>query len=148
MKILVTDQSGVEHELARLDGWRTMEVIRDWGLNSTAECGGGRSRGTWRLIASLRLPIADCRLPERSQMKILVTDQSGVEHELEGLDGWRTMEVIRDWGLNIKAECGGACSCATCHVYVEDGWFEKLPDPSDDEEDLLYSCLLYTSRCV
>jgi 2Fe-2S ferredoxin len=70
-------------------------------------------------------------------MKILVTDQSGVEHELEGLDGWRTMEVIRDWGLNIKAECGGACSCATCHVYVEDGWYEKLNPPSPDELDML-----------
>ena len=74
-------------------------------------------------------------------MKILVTDQSGAEHELEGLDGWRTMEVIRDWGLNIKAECGGACACATCHVYVGDKWFDQLPPPSDDEEDLLYSTL-------
>jgi ferredoxin, 2Fe-2S len=74
-------------------------------------------------------------------MKIHVTDQDGVEHELEGLDGWRTMEVIRDWGLNIKAECGGACSCATCHVYVDQEWFDKLPPPSDDEEDLLYSTL-------
>ena len=74
-------------------------------------------------------------------MKILVTDPDGVEHELEGLDGWRVMEVIRDWGLNIKAECGGACSCATCHVYVEDDHFGKLVPPSDDEEDLLYSTL-------
>lgn len=74
-------------------------------------------------------------------MKILVTDTHGAEHELEGLDGWRVMEVIRDWGIGIKAECGGACSCATCHVYVEDGWTAKLPGPSDDEEDLLYSTL-------
>lgn len=74
-------------------------------------------------------------------MKILVTDQDGAEHELEGLDGWRTMEVIRDWGLNIKAECGGACSCATCHVYVDEPWSSQLPPPSDDEEDLLYSTL-------
>ena len=74
-------------------------------------------------------------------MKIIVTDQDGAVHELEGLDGWRAMEVIRDWGLDIKAECGGACSCATCHVYVEDGWFARLPEPSPDEEDLLYSTL-------
>jgi 2Fe-2S ferredoxin len=74
-------------------------------------------------------------------MKILVTDTQGVEHELEGLDGWRAMEVIRDWGLGIKAECGGACSCATCHVYVEEGRFDELPPPSEDEEDLLYSSL-------
>lgn len=70
-------------------------------------------------------------------MKIHVTDQAGVEHELEGLEGWRVMEVIRDWGLNIKAECGGACSCATCHVYVDPEWFDKVGSRSDDEEDLL-----------
>lgn len=72
-------------------------------------------------------------------MKIHVTDQDGQEHELEGLEGWRAMEVIRDWGLNIKAECGGAASCATCHVYVGEAWLEKLAEPSDDEEDLLYT---------
>ncbi len=72
-------------------------------------------------------------------MKIHVTDQDGQEHELEGLDGWRAMEVIRDWGLNIKAECGGAASCATCHVYVDEAWLDKLAEPSDDEEDLLYT---------
>ena len=74
-------------------------------------------------------------------MKILVTDQEGVEHELEGLEGWRAMEVIRDWGLNIKAECGGSCTCATCHVWVDPNWFGKLPERSDDEEDLIYSTL-------
>lgn len=74
-------------------------------------------------------------------MKILVTDHEGAEHELEGLDGWRVMEVIRDWGLNIKAECGGACSCATCHVFVDEGWYGKLPPMSDDEEDLIFSTM-------
>jgi 2Fe-2S ferredoxin len=72
-------------------------------------------------------------------MKILVTDQDGAEHELEGLDGWRVMEVIRDWGLNIKAECGGACACATCHVYVDESWLDKLTPKTDDEDDLLYT---------
>ena len=74
-------------------------------------------------------------------MKIRVTDTDGVPHELEGLDGWRAMEVIRDWGVGIKAECGGSCSCATCHVYVGDAWLGKLPGPTDDEEDLLFSTL-------
>jgi len=70
-------------------------------------------------------------------MKIVVTDQSGDVHELEGLDGWRVMEVIRDWGLNIKAECGGALSCATCHVYVDGAWTERVGAPGDEEEDML-----------
>ncbi len=74
-------------------------------------------------------------------MKIVVVDQQGEEHELEGLEGWRVMEVIRDWGLDIKAECGGSCSCATCHVWVDADWHGKLPPPSEDEEDLIYSTL-------
>ena len=74
-------------------------------------------------------------------MKIVVTDQEGAVHELEGLEGWRAMEVIRDWGLNIKAECGGACSCATCHVWVDEAWYGKLQPASNDEEDLIYSTL-------
>ena len=74
-------------------------------------------------------------------MKIIVTDQDGAVHELEGLDGWRVMEVIRDWGLNIKAECGGSCTCATCHVWVDPEWFDKLSPATDDEEDLIFSTL-------
>ena len=70
-------------------------------------------------------------------MKILVTDQDGAEHELEGLEGWRVMEVIRDWGLNIKAECGGACACATCHVYIDEAWVERVGPPASMEEDML-----------
>lgn len=72
-------------------------------------------------------------------MIIHVTDQAGENHELEGLEGWRVMEVIRDWGLNIKAECGGALSCATCHVYVDQAWTEAVGKPSEEEEDMLDS---------
>lgn len=70
-------------------------------------------------------------------MKIIVTDQKGNTQELEALEGWRVMEVIRDYGLPIKAECGGACSCATCHVYVDDAWVAKLYPPLDEEIDML-----------
>lgn len=73
----------------------------------------------------------------RQLMQIHVTDQSGTRHTLEALEGWRVMEVIRDWGLDIKAECGGACACATCHVYVGSQWLDKLVPPRDDEHDRL-----------
>ena len=53
-------------------------------------------------------------------MFISVRLPDGSTHRLEALEGWRVMEVIRDWGLPIKAECGGACACATCHVWVAD----------------------------
>ncbi len=70
-------------------------------------------------------------------MKIYVTDQSGVEHTLDAVEGWRVMEIIRDHGLPIKAECGGCCACATCHVYVDSSWGRKLPDMRDEEEEML-----------
>ena len=70
-------------------------------------------------------------------MKIIVTDQSGDVHELEGLEGWRVMEVIRDWDVGIKAECGGACACATCHVWVGEEWIDKLVPPTDEELEML-----------
>lgn len=70
-------------------------------------------------------------------MKIYVVDLDGVEHELEAPEGWRVMEVIRDYGLPIKAECGGACACATCHVYVDEAWLDKLAAMREDEEEML-----------
>jgi 2Fe-2S ferredoxin len=65
--------------------------------------------------------------------RLHVTDQEGGLHTLEALEGWRVMEVIRDHGLPIKAECGGACACATCHVYVAPEWLAKLYPPTDEE---------------
>ena len=47
------------------------------------------------------------------------------------------MEIIRDWGVGIKAECGGACACATRHVYVDPNWTDRLHPPLDDELDRL-----------
>lgn len=70
-------------------------------------------------------------------MKITVTDRDGKDHALEGLEGWRLMEVIRDYSLPIKAECGGALACATCHVYVDKAWKDRLYPPTADEIDLL-----------
>ena len=70
-------------------------------------------------------------------LSILVTDLDGTEHRLAAENGWRAMEVMRDWGLNIKAECGGAAACATCHVHVAEEWKETVGDPAPMEEDML-----------
>ncbi len=70
-------------------------------------------------------------------MKVLVTDLDGNTHEIEGKSGWTLMEIIRDAGLPIKAECGGACACATCHVYVDDDWLDASGTRSEEEEDMI-----------
>lgn len=77
---------------------------------------------------------------------LFVTDYEGQEHKLDGLEGWRAMEVIRDYGLPIKAECGGACACATCHVYVAEEWVTKLPAPNADEEMMLDDAMAVESN--
>lgn len=64
---------------------------------------------------------------------VKVTDFEGAQHAIEAPVGWRLMEVIRDSGLSIKAECGGACACATCHVYVAPDWLPRLVPPAPDE---------------
>jgi 2Fe-2S ferredoxin len=68
---------------------------------------------------------------------IKVNDQDGNSHLLEGIEGWRVMEVIREHGLSIEALCGGACACATCHVHVAPDWADRLHTPGDDEEAML-----------
>jgi ferredoxin, 2Fe-2S len=68
---------------------------------------------------------------------IRVSDLAGNTHELEAVEGWRVMEVIRDHGLPIAALCGGACACATCHVRVDPAWAERLNPVRDDEEEML-----------
>jgi ferredoxin, 2Fe-2S len=72
-------------------------------------------------------------------MKIHVTSPDGQEHDLEAVEGWRVMEIIREHGLPIKAECGGALACATCHVYVDPAWMDKLAPMREDEQDMLDS---------
>ena len=68
---------------------------------------------------------------------IHVTDRAGERHTLEALEGWRVMEIIREWGLPIEGLCGGACECATCHVFVAPEWVERLHPASDEEESQL-----------
>ncbi|HVY12411.1 MAG TPA: 2Fe-2S iron-sulfur cluster-binding protein [Alphaproteobacteria bacterium] len=70
-------------------------------------------------------------------MKIYLTDKDGNERELEGTADWSLMEVIRENGIEILAQCGGSCACATCHVYVDEAWMDKLTPPSEEEIGML-----------
>ena len=70
-------------------------------------------------------------------MKVIVTGIDGTVKEIEGKAGWTLMEIIRDAGMPIKAECGGACACATCHVYIDDEWLDATGARSEEEEDMI-----------
>ncbi len=72
--------------------------------------------------------------------RLLVTTREGETREVTAEAGTSVMEAIRDAGFDeLLALCGGCCSCATCHVYVETGSTEALPPMSADEDDLLES---------
>ena len=73
-------------------------------------------------------------------LKLNVTTREGVEHEVRPELGLSVMEIIRDAGIDeLLALCGGCCSCATCHVYVDEEYAATLPPMSDSESDLLDS---------
>jgi 2Fe-2S ferredoxin len=70
--------------------------------------------------------------------KITYVDPTGTRHEVEAENGTTVMEnAIRNGVPGIEAECGGACACATCHVYVDDAWTAVVGPPEPMEEDML-----------
>lgn len=72
--------------------------------------------------------------------KLVVITRDGSEQEIEGNSNLSVMENIRDAGFDeLLALCGGCCSCATCHVFIDDDFADKLPPMSEDEDDLLDS---------
>ncbi|MDH7640774.1 2Fe-2S iron-sulfur cluster-binding protein [Sphingomonas oryzagri] len=72
--------------------------------------------------------------------KLIVVTREGQESTVEGEAGLSVMEVIRDNGFDeLMALCGGCCSCATCHIYVDEAFADQLPAMSEDENDLLDS---------
>ncbi|MEM9422108.1 MAG: 2Fe-2S iron-sulfur cluster-binding protein [Pseudomonadota bacterium] len=72
-------------------------------------------------------------------MQIYVTDRNGDEHVLEGALGEPLMHSLAAEDL-VEATCGGSCSCATCHLHIDEQWLAKLPHQGEDEVELV-ECL-------
>jgi 2Fe-2S ferredoxin len=70
--------------------------------------------------------------------RLTIVTRDGTERTVEGRAGWSVMENIRDNGFDeLLALCGGCCSCATCHVHVDEAWLGRLKPRGADEDDLL-----------
>jgi 2Fe-2S ferredoxin len=70
--------------------------------------------------------------------KITYIQPSGAEQTIEAKAGWTVMEgAVKNRIRGIDADCGGACACATCHVYVDEAWRDKTGKPSAMEESML-----------
>ena len=70
--------------------------------------------------------------------KITYIEHNGKSHTLEVANWLTVMEgAVQNNIPGIDADCGGSCACATCHVYVNEKWFDKLPNKESAEEDML-----------
>ncbi|GAA0540136.1 2Fe-2S ferredoxin [Rhizomicrobium palustre] len=70
--------------------------------------------------------------------KVTFIDAKGVRREVEAPEGWSVMEAaVKNDVAGIDADCGGACACATCHVYVDPAFKGKLPPKEEMEETML-----------
>jgi len=71
-------------------------------------------------------------------VKLTIIGNDDTAYELDVQEGSSVMEnAVRNGVPGIEAECGGACACATCHVYVDAAWTEKVGEPEPMEEDML-----------
>lgn len=83
-------------------------------------------------------PSAPPAFEARGIARLVVIQRDGRESVIEAGSGCSVMELIRDHGIDeLLAMCGGCCSCATCHVYVDPEFMERLPPTSDEEGDML-----------
>jgi 2Fe-2S ferredoxin len=72
--------------------------------------------------------------------ELIVTTRDGTAHVVRADDDVSVMEAIRDAGIDeLLAICGGCLSCATCHVYVDPAFADRLPPIDEDEDELLGS---------
>jgi 2Fe-2S ferredoxin len=70
--------------------------------------------------------------------KVTYIESNGKEHTIEIANGLSVMEgAVQNDIPGIDADCGGGMACATCHVYVKDDWYDKIPKKTDGEEDML-----------
>jgi 2Fe-2S ferredoxin len=117
------------------DGAEQTEKLSDFGmrtgvyLTDPLEEAAGRPAGSF-----------PCRFwfAPQTMAKITYIDSGGTARTVDAETGSTVMETaIKNDIPGIEAECGGACACATCHVYVDQAWREKVGGPSPMEEDML-----------
>ncbi len=80
--------------------------------------------------------------------KITFIEPNGNEKTIEAENGLSILEVAHNNGIDLEGACEGSLACSTCHIIVEKSFFDDLPDPSDEEEDMLDLAfgLTHTSR--
>ena len=69
--------------------------------------------------------------------RVTFIDRSGAPHAFDVPEGWSLLDVSREHGVAIEGACDGNLACATCHVIVQGSWYDRIPEPSLEEEEML-----------
>ena len=69
--------------------------------------------------------------------RVIFLKPDGTRQEVDAPVATSIMELARDNGLDVEGACEGAMACSTCHVIVDPAWYDRLPAPTEDEEDML-----------
>jgi 2Fe-2S ferredoxin len=80
--------------------------------------------------------------------KITFIDPDGTRHEVDAPEGLSVLEIAHRNNIDLEGACEGSLACSTCHVIVDQAWYDKLPESSEEEEDMLDLAfgLTHTSR--
>ncbi len=80
--------------------------------------------------------------------KMTFIKPDGSRHEVDAPEGLSVLEIAHKHGFDLEGACEGSLACSTCHVIVDDGWFDKLIEATEEEEDMLDLAfgLTHTSR--
>jgi len=73
----------------------------------------------------------------KGSVHITFIDANGKRIEASGNPGESVLDVAHSFDVPIEGACEGSMACSTCHVIVQDPWFDRLPDPKEEEEDML-----------
>ncbi|KAI1206859.1 ferredoxin [Annulohypoxylon truncatum] len=75
---------------------------------------------------------------EGEELYVTFIDKEEKEHKLAVAEGDNLLDIAQAHDLEMEGACGGSCACSTCHVIVlDEGFYEKMPEPEDDENDML-----------
>ena len=70
-------------------------------------------------------------------LRVTFIERDGTARELQVRAGQTLLEIAHEHDIDIEGACEGAMACSTCHVIVDDAWIDRLPEASEDEEDML-----------
>jgi ferredoxin, 2Fe-2S len=76
-------------------------------------------------------------LGKKRMTSLIITRKDGEELAVEATDGLSVMEVLRPLDIGVAGDCEGSAACASCHVWVDREWSDRLAEPSEDEAEML-----------